>query len=253
MNEVREAAKLIEVLHLAFLQVLPSYLPVSDYIVKGGANLRLFYDSRRRSQDIDLDYVGRSDHVVEEKVDSALAAKAFRDFLRVGRVTMSEPTKPKQTPATRRWKFSVAGGGAFLNTKIEFSGRSPVSPEHRFEAARSDLGRHLGLRAVRAEHYLPAAAIGQKIDALAGRSQTEPRDIFDLDLLFSKFPDAVASGEIDRATLDTAITVAMLVPFEAYQDLVIDFIEEEHVEILDRDEVWDEMRLTVVDKLESLR
>ena len=55
MSERREGAKLVEVLHLVFLQVLPSYLPVANYAVKGGANLRLFYGSRRRSQDIDLE------------------------------------------------------------------------------------------------------------------------------------------------------------------------------------------------------
>src|SRR5665811_1487961 len=57
MNEKREGAKLVELLHLAFLQVLPSHLPVGEYAVKGGANLRLFYESRRSSQDIDLDYL----------------------------------------------------------------------------------------------------------------------------------------------------------------------------------------------------
>ena len=55
MSERREGAKLVEVLHLVLLQVLPSYLPVASYAVKGGANLRLFYGSRRRSQDIDLE------------------------------------------------------------------------------------------------------------------------------------------------------------------------------------------------------
>jgi len=55
MSERREGAKLVEVLHLVLLQVLPSYLPVANYAVKGGANLRLFYGSRRRSQDIDLE------------------------------------------------------------------------------------------------------------------------------------------------------------------------------------------------------
>ena len=105
MSEKREGAKLVELLHLALLQVMPSYLPVSDYAVKGGANLRLFYSSRRRSQDIDFDYLGDRFHAVEGAVDSALASRAFRDLLRVAGVEMSEPTKPKQTDTTRRWKF----------------------------------------------------------------------------------------------------------------------------------------------------
>ena len=40
-TERRGGAQLVELVHLVFLQVLPSYLPVSDYVVKGGANLRL--------------------------------------------------------------------------------------------------------------------------------------------------------------------------------------------------------------------
>ena len=46
MNRTQTGAKLIEFLQLAFLQVLPTHLPIADYVVKGGANMRLFYDSR---------------------------------------------------------------------------------------------------------------------------------------------------------------------------------------------------------------
>ena len=70
MSEKREGAKLVELLHLALLQVMPSYLPVSDYAVKGGANLRLFYGSRRRSQDIDLHYLGPRFHLVVDAGDA---------------------------------------------------------------------------------------------------------------------------------------------------------------------------------------
>src|SRR5664280_1393007 len=171
MSGRRESAKLVELLHLALLQVMPSYLPVSDYAVKGGANMRLSYGSRRRSQDIDLDYLGGRFHIVEDAVDAALASRAFGDLLRVAGVEMSEPTKPKQTGTTRRWKFYVDGPDARLNTKIEFSAPE-ADPEHAFETARGDLGRAMGLRVVKAEHYLPPAAIRQKIHALAQRRET---------------------------------------------------------------------------------
>ncbi len=175
MSEQREGAKLVEILHLAFLQVLPSHLPTRDYVVKGDANLRLFYDSRRRSQDIDLDYVGARADELEDKVDQTLASNAFRSLLRLAGVVMTEPTKPKQTATTRRWKFAVEGPGAHLNTKIEFSSRGETDAERSFDAARGDLGRAIGLRVVKACHYLPPAAIRQKIRALAQRSSTEPR------------------------------------------------------------------------------
>jgi len=252
MNERREGAKLVELLHLALLQVMPSHLPVSDYAVKGGANLRLFYDSRRRSQDIDFDYLGSRFEAVEAGLDAALASRAFRDLLRVAGVTMSEPTKPKQTPTTRRWKFSVAGPGAHLNTKIEFSGRDGTDTEHAIEAARDDIGRAIGLRVVRAEHYLAPAAIRQKIRALAQRSETEPRDVFDLDLLFGAYPGAVEAGSVDTSDVRKAMDAALRIPFEAYQELLVDFIEDEFLPIYGREEVWTDMALGVVAKLETL-
>jgi len=252
MSEQREGAKLVEVLHLVLLQVMPSYLPVASYAVKGGANLRLLYGSRRRSQDIDFDYLGSRFDTVEGAVDATLASRACRDLLRVAGVEMSEPTKPKQTDTTRRWKFQVDGPAAHLNTKIEFSARE-ADPEHAFEAARGDLGRSIGLRVVRAEHYLPPAAIRQKIRALAQRSQTEPRDVFDLDLLFATHPDEIQAGDIDPITLARAVDAALGVPYQAFEDLVVRYIEDEFVPIYGRPEVWTDMTLGVVERLERLR
>jgi hypothetical protein len=253
MNERREGAKLVEVFHLAFLQVLPSHLPVRDYAIKGGANLRLFFDSRRRSQDIDIDYLGNRPDELEAKVDQTLSSRAFRDLLRVGGVVMSDPTKPKQTETTRRWKFAVDGPGAHLNTKVEFSGREHLDPERAFDAARGDLGRGLGLRMVKAEHYLAPAAIRQKIRALAQRSESEPRDVFDLDLLFGQHPDALAPESVAPELLKKAADAVLSIPYEAYRELVVEFVEEDFVEIYGRPEVWTDMALGVVDRLEALR
>src|SRR5665647_1720678 len=94
MSEKREGAKLVELLHLALLQVMPSYLPVSDYAVKGGANLRLFYGSRRRSQDIDFDYLGsrfralaqRHEAEPRDVFDLDLLLATYRDQIRPGEV-----------------------------------------------------------------------------------------------------------------------------------------------------------------------
>jgi hypothetical protein len=250
--ELRRGAQLVEMLHLALLQVLPSYLPQTDYVLKGGANLRLFYDSPRRSQDIDFDYIGRRSDVLEAKIDEALAARGFREILRVAGVSMSEPTKPKQTPTTRRWKFGVSGPSAFINTKIEFSTRT-ADPERAFEAAPRDIGREIGLRVVKANHYLPPAAIRQKVSALAHRQHTEPRDVFDLDLLFAKHPNALRSGDLDSETLTKAAEAALAISYDAYKDLVVEFIEDDFVDPYRRSEVWVDMVLNVVEHLEGLK
>lgn len=253
MIQAREGAKLIEFLHLAFLQVLPTRLPVTEYVVKGGANLRLFFNSRRRSQDIDLDYVGSAFWRAEERVDAVLASRAFVDLLRVEGVELVDLAKTKQTDTTRRWKFAVQGGGAWLNSKIEFSARGNTDPEFGFDVARSDVGRAAGLRAVRANHYLAPAATRQKIHVLAERKETEPRDVFDLDLLISTNPGAVRPGDVPPELAAKASDAAFAIPFEAYEELVVEYLEDEFVEIYDRPEVWEEMVTRVAAFLETLR
>lgn len=254
MIETREGAKLIEILHLALLQVLPSHMALAEYVVKGGANLRLFEQSARRSQDIDIDYAGRQDRfaAVEDKVDATLSSAPFRSILALVGFTMTEPTKPKQTHTTRRWKFSVEGPGAFLNSKIEFSNRG-VDPEYDFANARDDIGRALGLRVVRANRYLPPAAIRQKIRALAQRSETEPRDVFDLDLLFARHPGVVGPGDMPAPEIDAALNAMFAISYDAYHALVVEFLEEEQVDIYGREEVWSDMVLKVAAALEDLR
>ncbi|MGZ8761173.1 MAG: nucleotidyl transferase AbiEii/AbiGii toxin family protein [Aeromicrobium sp.] len=253
MMEVRRGAKLVEFLHLAFLQVLPTRLPVAEYVVNGGANLRLFFNSRRRSQDIDLDYVGSAFWRAEERVDAVLASRAFVDLLRIEGVELVDLAKTKQTDTTRRWKFAVRGGGAWLNSKIGFSAHGNTDPEVGFDVARSDVGRAAGLRAVRANHYLAPAATRQKIRVLAERKETEPRDVFDLDLLVSTQRDAVRPGDVPHELAAKASDAAFAIPFQTYEDLVVEYLEDEFVEIYDRPEVWEEMVTRVAAFLETLR
>jgi len=253
VNVTREGAKLVEFLHLAFLQVLPTRLSVAEYVVKGGANLRLFFDSRRRSQDIDLDYVGPAFWRAEEKVDAVLASRALNDLLRVQGVELVDVAKTKQTNTTRRWKFAVRGDGAWLNSKIEFSARGKTDPETGFDVARADVGRAAGLRAVKANHYLAPAATRQKIHVLAERKQTEPRDVFDLDLLVAGHPNAVQRGDVPPDLAAKASEAAYAIPFAAFEELVVEYLEDEFVELYDRPEVWDEMVSRVAEFLETLK
>lgn len=238
--------------HLAFLQVLSATVDPSRYVLKGGANLRFFYGSPRRSQDIDLDLADPADWGLEERVDRVLASKVFREILDLARITMSPPTKPKQTATTRRWKFSVEAPGGRLNTKIEFSGRTQPDVEFELETLTPAIGRELGLKAIRVQRYLPPAAIRQKIGALAGRSQTEPRDVFDLDLLLARFPTAITASDIDVATIGEAIEAAYAIDYADFDALVVRYLEPDYVDLYRRPEVWDEMVLKVTEALSRL-
>jgi hypothetical protein len=104
-----------------------------------------------------------------------------------------------------------------------------------------------------ANHYLAPAATRQKIHVLAERKETEPRDVFDLDLLVSKYPDVVRPGDITPELATKARDAAFAIPFEAYEELVVEYLEDEFVEIYNRREVWDEMVTRVAEFLETLR
>jgi hypothetical protein len=106
---------------------------------------------------------------------------------------------------------------------------------------------------VRANHYLAPAATRQKIHVLAERKETEPRDVFDLDLLLSSYPDAVRPGDVPPDLAAKASDAAFAIPFEAYEELVVEYLEDEFVEIYDRREVWEEMVTQVAEFLETLR
>lgn len=93
--------QVIELFHLAFLLALPGRLDRSHYVVKGGVNLRYFFDSPRYSQGIDLDAVDVEPWHLEAKVDEVLTSPAMGYLLRSGGLTVDEITKPKQTATTQ--------------------------------------------------------------------------------------------------------------------------------------------------------
>ena len=124
MPEFRDA-QVVELFHLAFLQVLQARLDPARYVLKGGAKLRYFFDSVRYSEDIDLDIDGLAPWTLTEKVDGILASPTINAVLRSGGLAVEGFTKPKQTKTTRRWKvaITVSGRRETVRTKIEFSHR----------------------------------------------------------------------------------------------------------------------------------
>ena len=106
---------------------------------------------------------------------------------------------------------------------------------------------------MRANHYLAPVATRQKIHVLAERKETEPRDVFDLALLVSAHPDVVRPGEVAPELATKAVNAAFAIPFEVYEELVVDYLEDEFVSIYDRPEVWEEMVTGVAEVLETLR
>ncbi len=107
-------AQRIECFHLVFLQVFLAGGRRDRCILKGGTNLRYFFDSVRYSNDIDLDFIGHSGWGLEQAVDGVLNGPALTRTLRSTGIAIEQGSisKPKQTDTTRRWKLGLVRAGA---------------------------------------------------------------------------------------------------------------------------------------------
>ncbi len=246
--------QVIEFFHLAFLQVLQARLAQARYVVKGGANLRYFFGSPRYSEDIDLDAIGIEPWKLEGKVDEVLTSPATRLLLQSGGVAVTQVGKPKQTATTQRWKASivVTGRKAPVRTKIEFSHRE-ADPRRTLEAVPDRVVAPYALRAPTMLHYTAGAAIHQKIVALARRSETQARDVFDVELLLRSYRGAIRAGEIEPRTLEGALQRVRELPSEAFRDQVMPFLDTEIVELYEDRSAWERMQAFVADRLTELR
>jgi predicted nucleotidyltransferase component of viral defense system len=249
----RSDAQSIEVFHLLFLQVLTTNAQ-NWFVLKGGANLRYFFGSVRYSNDIDLDYFGRPGWKVEQSVDAVLEGKALTTLLRQQGLLLTSVTKPKQTDTTRRWKIALAAvtsPESQTRTKIEFSGRRQPDEDRAYEVVPAEIVDPYGVTVISVEHYRLVAALEQKVAALALRSETKARDVFDLELLFRQYR---ASGSPDVSSehfLDAAAR-ALEVTFENFRSEVLPFLDADIAEIYDSADTWTMMRSSVSDSLESL-
>lgn len=245
----RSPAQTIEAFHLAFLEVLRQKLDPSRYVLKGGANLRYFFDSVRYSEDIDIDVVGVPGWALEQRVDGALRSPALAITLRSSglAVAADEISKPKQTDTTRRWKVSLSASSRSdpIRTKIEFSNRNG-DRRHKLEAVPARVVAAYGLRPPSVQHYLEEPAAEQKTLALAGRSETQARDVFDLDVLLRR--SRRAAGAIDVDTRRAAAERALELPPAAFADQVLPFLDPDVADLYD-DTAWQTMQLFVTEQL----
>lgn len=242
--------QMVECFHLAFLAVLPREFDPVGFVLKGGANLRFFFNSERYSEDIDLDVVRLKEWQVRDKVNRTLESRALGLMLRTSGLSVDGFTMSKQTGTTQRWKVAVKSRdrGEPVRTKIEFSHRE-LDPRRAIDPVPEPAIARYGMRPPLIGHYRIGAATEQKIRALAGRSETQARDVFDLDLLLRRGddPDRFSDPEMLNRARDRALEL----PYEAYRDQVIPFIEPELAELRDDPGSWESMQAFVAGWLEA--
>jgi hypothetical protein len=99
-------------------------------------------------------------------------------------------------------------------------------------------------------HYTARSAVRQKIEALAGRTETQARDVWDLEhLLRTTGANPEPLVEAERKTLTKALDRAMSLSFDVFKAQVSPYLTPEHQEIYGTPEAWDRICELVIDRL----
>jgi hypothetical protein len=158
------------------------------------------------------------------------------------------------TDTTQRWKLELraAGISVSLYTKVEFSRRDMRDEEYVLEPARSEIVRPYGIPVPTVNHYTARSAIRQKIHALAGRSEPQARDVWDLDhLLRSTGADPRPFPDRLREALPGAIERVISLGYDVFKAQVVPYLSDEDQAIYGTPDAWDRMRELVVERLEE--
>jgi predicted nucleotidyltransferase component of viral defense system len=245
-----------ELFHLIFLRALVAKGEDKALIaLKGGCNLRFYFQSVRYSEDIDFDVVTIAKGTLKNKVDRLLASPLVTSPLKAKGLEIIDASSPKQTETTQRWKVGLRADGLSVpvRTKIEFSRRDAITGA-AFEAIHPDVLRAHGLTPTLATHYGAHAAITQKIRALADRAEPQARDVFDLSLLFAR-PEAASlrlSPE-QKISLPKAMENAIGISFDEYRSKVVAYLDRPQAPLYEGRDAWEAMQEAVVARLEALR
>lgn len=245
--------QVVELFHLHFVRLLCSGPDKDRFAIKGGCNLRFFFESVRYSEDIDLDVERVPVHTLKEKVGRILEGPALQLPLKSRGISVREVSSPKQTETTQRWKVGLTAEGRSLplHTKIEFS-RRKTAEESKVEPVAASVLADYQLMPLLAPHYPLDAALRQKVGALVGRSSVQARDLFDLVVLLSR-----AAGKVDalrpiRSQMPKAIGRAMEVSYADFKSQVASFLKTEHQDEYGTAEAWDAMQAQVIEQFEKV-
>ena len=244
--------QVVELFHLQFVRLLCAGPDKDRFAIKGGCNLRFFFESVRYSEDIDLDVTRLPVHVLKEKVTKILSGPALALPLNSRGIAVVESSAPKQTETTQRWKVALSAEGRSLplHTKIEFS-RRETTEDSKVESVAASVLAEYGLMPVLAPHYPLAAAIRQKIGALVHRSSVQARDVFDLSVLIAKAGGSADALRSARAQIPKAIERSMEVSYGDYKARVVSYLKPDQIEAFGSREAWDALQSHVVEFLEK--
>lgn len=246
-----------EVFHLEFLRWFGRRVNPRYFSLKGGVNLRLFFNSFRYSEDMDLDVHTIGIANVRNTVMKVLQAAPFQDSLKpfgINRIVPPDISKAKQTQTTQRFKLHIiTDAQEDLFTKIEFS-RRKTEGNVVVQPVSSAVLRVYKLPPLVVPHYDIQSAIIQKIQALSMRAVTQPRDIFDLYILSSQYTFAEKETfQIAESTLQEASGNIFHITFEQFRDMVVCYLSPQDQSVYNSASLWDEVKLKTADFIEEIK
>lgn len=250
-----------EAVHILLLHELMRIGGGHSVILKGGVNLRLFFASVRYSEDMDLDGEPEFSSAIRGTIRKVFEDRGFLNSLRSLGLRGLDPGEGvnKDTDTVFRHKFHVIGRGDIrYPTKIEVSFRPRFEPDIALveQVPTCFVEDYVGLGAsLRVPHYNLPAAVRQKVEALAGRTVVQARDVFDLHVLGLTEPGgelAMHIGQHVRADrLSLAIQRTYDITFDEFEGQVVEFLADEARATYGTREAWDEVRLRVAGAIEA--
>ena len=240
-----------ELFHLVLLDLLGRKVDKRRYALKGGCNLRFYFQSIRYSEDMGLDVsTALTKDKLQDVMSRILESKTIEQILGVKGIRIQEKSSPKQTDTTQRWKFgfTVPGSSVSLRTRIEFSRRG-MKTGLSFDPVDANLIRTYELSPILASHYQREDAYVQKVIALATRRQIQARDVFDLHLLLTSGVDPAVVYDKIVKYIGKARDNAWNMSYDMFKSQVVSFLHPEYQMQYSSPELWDNIILTVVEAL----
>jgi len=248
--------QLRELFHIEFLRWLTRRISHGYYALKGGANLRFFFNSFRYSEDIDIDINGVEVSTLKNTVMKILESSSFQNIFKpfgIEKIIPQNIIRAKQTSTTQRFKIHlVTFAREDLLSKIEFSRRG-FKGNAVAEHISYTILRKYKLLPLIVSHYDIRSAIIQKIGALATRPIVQARDVFDLYILSSQCkPSKPKEIKINNINFTKASESIFEVSFKQFCDTVVSYLSYENQPEYNSPSLWEEIKLKVVDFIQEL-
>jgi predicted nucleotidyltransferase component of viral defense system len=251
-----DSLQMREIFHLEFLRWLGRKVKAEYYALKGGANLRFFFNSLRYSEDLDLDVSNIRVDMLKDIVMQILNNQSFQDIVKpfgIERIVSPDMTKAKQTETTQRFKVHLmTAAGEDLFTKVEFSRRGLSREKAGAQPVSDTILRLYKLPPLLVPHYNIESAIIQKIKALSDRAVLQARDIFDLYVLSSQYEPVKAGGaKIDNEKFAKAREGILGISFAQFRDAVVSYLSLEDQAVYNNMSSWDKVKLKALNFIDE--